>query len=74
MVLTNQDAVGAASTIARLAGTALLGTASAADPPTPKSRRWLSSTDLQKGHIDRTLLAPNLSDYFTSEALADFPR
>ena len=27
---------------------------------------------LQKGQIDRTLLAPNLSDYFTPEAVADF--
>src|SRR5208283_2927050 len=27
---------------------------------------------LQQGRIDRTLLAPNLSDYFTPEALADF--
>ena len=28
--------------------------------------------DLQQGRIDRSLLAPNLSDYFTAEALADF--
>ena len=28
--------------------------------------------DLQQGKIDRSLLAPNLSDYFTEEALADF--
>ncbi len=27
---------------------------------------------LQQGRIDRTLLAPNLNDYFTPEALADF--
>jgi hypothetical protein len=27
---------------------------------------------LQQGRIDRSLLAPNLSDYFTLEALADF--
>jgi D-alanyl-D-alanine carboxypeptidase len=27
---------------------------------------------LQKGQIDRSLLAPNLSDYFSAEALADF--
>ena len=27
---------------------------------------------LQQGRIDRSLLAPNLSDYFTPEALADF--
>ena len=27
---------------------------------------------LQQGRIDRILLAPNLSDYFTPEAIADF--
>ena len=27
---------------------------------------------LQQGRIDRSLLAPNLSDYFTPEAIADF--
>jgi hypothetical protein len=27
---------------------------------------------LQKGEIDRSLLAPNLSDYFSAQAVADF--
>ena len=27
---------------------------------------------LQQGRIDRSLLAPNLSDYFTPQAIADF--
>ena len=27
---------------------------------------------MQQGRIDRSLLAPNLSDYFTPQALADF--
>ena len=27
---------------------------------------------LQKGQIDRSLLAPNLSDYFSAQALSDF--
>lgn len=27
---------------------------------------------LQQGRIDRTLLEPNLSDYFTPEAIADY--
>jgi len=68
-VLTNQDAVGAASTIAHLAGPMVLGNASASDA----ERQALAIFhDLQKGHIDRKLLAPNLSDYFTEEALADF--
>jgi D-alanyl-D-alanine carboxypeptidase len=28
--------------------------------------------DLQEGHIDRSLLAPNLNDYFSEQAVADF--
>jgi D-alanyl-D-alanine carboxypeptidase len=68
-VLTNQDAVGAASTIARLAAPAVLGTGSATS--TEKQALDLFH-GLQQGRIDRTLLAPNLSDYFTAEALADF--
>ena len=67
-VLTNQDAVGAAATIARLAAPALL-----AVPATAVETQALAIYhDLQAGRIDRTLLAPNLSDYFTPEALADF--
>ncbi len=68
-VLTNQDAVGAASTIARLAAPAVLGP----DAGTPAERQAIAIyRDLQKGQIDRSLLAPNLSDYFTQEALDDF--
>jgi D-alanyl-D-alanine carboxypeptidase len=67
-VLTNQDAVGAASTIARLAAPAILGSAG-----TEAEKQALAIfRDLQQGRIDRSLLAPNLSDYFTAEALADF--
>jgi CubicO group peptidase (beta-lactamase class C family) len=68
-VLTNQDAIGAASIIAHLAAPAVLGTAGA----TPAERQALAIfRDLQQGRIDRSLLAPNLSDYFTAEALADY--
>jgi CubicO group peptidase (beta-lactamase class C family) len=67
-VLTNQDAVGAASTIAHLAAPAVLNT--------PLSEAETQALDiyrgLEQGQIDQTLLAPNLSDYFTAEALADF--
>jgi len=28
--------------------------------------------DLQKGRIDRSLLAPNLNDYFDAQTVADF--
>ena len=75
-VLTNQDAVGAASAVAHqvapvvVAAPAMVsanGPVSAAEQQAIEIYHWL-----QKGRIDRTLLAPNLSDYFTPEAIADF--
>ncbi len=67
-VLTNQDAVGAASSIARLAAPAVVNA-----PLTVPERQAIDMFHgLQQGRIDRALLAPNLSDYFTTEALADF--
>jgi CubicO group peptidase (beta-lactamase class C family) len=67
-VLTNQDAVSAAATIAHLAAPVALAT-----PATPAESQALAIyRGLQQGRIDRTLLAPNLSNYFTPEALADF--
>jgi CubicO group peptidase (beta-lactamase class C family) len=67
-VLTNQDAVGAAITIARLA------TPSVAGYPLAFAEQQALDIyrGLQQGHIDRSLLAPNLNDYFTPEAIADF--
>jgi D-alanyl-D-alanine carboxypeptidase len=67
-VLTNQDAVGAASSITRLAGPAVLDAPLSA----PEQQAIDIYHGLQQGRIDRTLLAPNLSDYFTAEAVADF--
>jgi CubicO group peptidase (beta-lactamase class C family) len=68
VVLTNQDAVGAAQTIAHLAAPIV-----AAYPPTPEEQQALDLYHgLQQGKIDRSLLAPNLSDYFTPKALTDF--
>jgi CubicO group peptidase (beta-lactamase class C family) len=67
-VLTNQDAVGAASTIVRVAAPIVLGTPLTA----PEQQALDLYRGLQQGRIDRSLLAPNLSDYFTPEALADF--
>jgi D-alanyl-D-alanine carboxypeptidase len=67
-VLTNQDAVGAASAITRLAAPAVLN----APLTAPEQQAIDIYHELQQGRIDRTLLAPNLSDYFTPEALADF--
>jgi CubicO group peptidase (beta-lactamase class C family) len=67
-VLTNQDAVGAASTIAGLAAPVILNAPLAA----PEQQAIDIYHGLQQGRIDRSLLAPNLSDYFTPEALSDF--
>jgi hypothetical protein len=67
-VLTNQDAVGAASTIANL-----VAPLAAATPAPPAEQQALDLYHgLQQGRIDRSILAPNLSDYFTAEALEDF--
>jgi CubicO group peptidase (beta-lactamase class C family) len=67
-VLTNQDAVGAASTIARLATPVVAGF-----PPTEAEKQAIGIYhELQQGRIDRSLLAPNLNDYFAAEAVADF--
>ncbi len=67
-VFTNQDAVGAASTIAHLAAPVVAGFPLAA----PEQQALDIYRGLQQGKIDRAMLSPNLSDYFTPEALADF--
>jgi D-alanyl-D-alanine carboxypeptidase len=67
-VLTNQDAVGAASSITRLAAPVVLNAPLSA----PEQQAIDIYHGLQQGRIDRSLLAPNLSDYFTAEAIADF--
>jgi CubicO group peptidase (beta-lactamase class C family) len=67
-VFTNQDAVGAASAIARLAAPLAAGY-----PPAPAEQQALEIyRGLQQGRIDRALLAPNLNDYFTREAIAAY--
>jgi len=68
VVLTNQDAVGAAGSIARLAAPLVAGYPLTA----PEQQALDIYHGLQQGRIDRSLLAPNLSDYFTPEAIADF--
>jgi D-alanyl-D-alanine carboxypeptidase len=67
-VLTNQDAVNAASTIARLAAPLAAGYPLSA----PEQQALDIYHGLQQGRINRSLLAPNLSDYFTTEAMVDF--
>jgi CubicO group peptidase (beta-lactamase class C family) len=67
-VLTNQEAIGAASTIA-----GLIAPIVAAAPPTPEEAQAIEIYhNLQQGKIDRSILAPNLSDFFTAETLADY--
>jgi CubicO group peptidase (beta-lactamase class C family) len=68
VVLTNQDAIGAAATIAKLAAPLVAGY-----PLTASEQQALEIyRSLQQGRIDRSLLAPNLNDYFTPQAIADF--
>jgi hypothetical protein len=68
VVLTNQMAVDAAATIAQLAAPLVAGYPLTA----PEQQALDIYHGLEQGRIDRSLLAPNLSDYFTSEAVADF--
>jgi CubicO group peptidase (beta-lactamase class C family) len=68
VVLTNQDAVNAAGTIARLTAPLVAGYPLTA----PEQQALDIYHGLEQGRIDRSLLAPNLSDYFTPEAIADF--
>lgn len=75
-VFTNQDAVNAASQIAQLATPLVAGFASASLEQLHLSPDEKQALDiyhgLQQGHIDRSLLAPNLNDYFTQEAISDY--
>ncbi len=67
-VTTNQDAVNAASAIAQLTAPLV-----ADIPLKPAEQQALDIyRGLQHGQIDRSLLAPNLNDYFTAQAVADF--
>jgi len=67
-VFTNQDAIGAAGMIAQLAAPLVAGYPLSA----PEQQALDIYHGLQQGRIDRSLLAPNLSDYFTTQAIADF--
>ncbi len=67
-VLTNHMA-GGAGEIARLVASTVAGTAV---PSEAEKQALAIYRDLQSGHIDRTLLAPNLSDYFSQQTIADF--
>ncbi len=67
-VLTNQMAANAASAIARLAAPIVAGFPLSA----PEQQALDIYRGLQQGRLDRSLLAPNLNDYFTAQAVADF--
>ena len=68
-VLTNLDDSDAASRIAQMVAWVLIGP-STTNPVEQEALALFRA--LQRGKIDRSLLAPNLSDYFTAEAIDDF--
>ena len=67
-VLTNQDAVNAASIIAQFVAPVILD----AHRDAPEQQAIDIYHGLLQGKIDRSLLAPNLNDYFTPETISDF--
>jgi D-alanyl-D-alanine carboxypeptidase len=67
-VLTNHMA-GGAEEIAQLAAATVAGTGAQADA---EKQELAIYRGLQKGEIDRGLLAPNLNDYFSVQTVADF--
>jgi D-alanyl-D-alanine carboxypeptidase len=68
VALTNHMS-GGAGTIAQLVASTVAGTGVLSSA---EKQAIAIYADLQKGHIDRNLLAPNLNDYFSDETLADF--
>jgi CubicO group peptidase (beta-lactamase class C family) len=68
VVLTNQMAVDAAGDIAHLAAPLVAGYPLTA----PEQQALDIYYGLQQGRIDRSLLAPNLNDYFTAQTIGDF--
>jgi D-alanyl-D-alanine carboxypeptidase len=68
VVLTNHMA-GGAEAIAQLVASTVAGTG----VQTVAEKQTLAIyRDLQNGHIDRGLLAPNLNDYFSEQTVGDF--
>jgi CubicO group peptidase (beta-lactamase class C family) len=70
VVLTNQDAVDAASTIADRIEDLIFVSASPADAQM-LARVTSILEGLRKGRIDRSLFTPNANDYFSEQALKD---
>ena len=69
-VLTNQDAVSAASSIAHMVSQALIGKQLSLSPV--EQEAYDIYRGLQQGTIDRKNLSPNLNAYFSAQALEDF--
>ena len=67
VVLTNHMGRGA-SEIAQFVASAALGQPQSS----PEEQALAIYRGLQKGHIDRGVLAPNLNDYFDAQTVADF--
>jgi D-alanyl-D-alanine carboxypeptidase len=67
-VLTNHMA-GGAGEIAQLVTSAVAGTGAQSDA---EKQTLAIYRDLQEGRINRSLLAPNLNDYFSAQTVADF--
>ena len=70
-VLTNQDAIGAASQIGRQVTNAFLDSANVSDPKQDALVRKVFD-DLRAGKIDRPLFTDNANSYFTQQALTDY--
>jgi len=68
VVLTNHMA-GGAEEIAQLVASTIAGSGAQTEA---EKQALAIYRDLQKGHIDRGLLAPNLNDYFSEQTVADF--
>ena len=70
-ILTNQDAIGAASQIARQVLAEFLENANVSDPKQDALVRKVFD-DLRAGKIDRALFTDNANSYFTGQALKDY--
>jgi len=70
-VLTNQDAISAASDIGRQITNAFLDSANVSDPKQDALVRKVFD-DLRAGKIDRALFTDNANSYFTEQALQDY--
>ncbi|HEY4838863.1 MAG TPA: serine hydrolase domain-containing protein [Candidatus Acidoferrales bacterium] len=71
VVLTNQDASGAAGMIGRQIASLILDNRNNADAAKLTRDRKIFE-ELQHGRIDRTLFTSNANAYFTEQALADY--